>query len=107
MRIIMKKILALLEEKGIELLPRGIENHHVTITYFDDKQPSCVKFINDEKYKYISWHKDNTINYQQCDDGYSVLQKTYDNNEKLSHAEYIQKCVVHTFANKLYVSKIK
>lgn len=33
-------------------------------------------------------------------------QKTYDNNEKLSHAEYIQKCVVHTFANKLYVQKI-
>ena len=29
-----------------------------------------------------------------------------DNDDKLSHAEYIQKCVVHTFANKLYVQKI-
>ena len=32
--------------------------------------------------------------------------KTIDNDEKLSHAEYIQKCVVQTFANKLYVQKI-
>lgn len=32
--------------------------------------------------------------------------KTNDSDEKLSHAEYIQKCVVQTFANKLYVQKI-
>jgi hypothetical protein len=33
----MKKILALLEEKGIKLLSRVIEDNHITITYFDDK----------------------------------------------------------------------
>ena len=32
--------------------------------------------------------------------------KTSNTDEKLSHAEYIQKCVVQTFANKLYVQKI-
>lgn len=32
--------------------------------------------------------------------------KSNENDEKLSHAEYIQKCVVQTFANKLYVQKI-
>lgn len=65
------------------VIEESLGNNRKKITYFDDKQPSCVKFINDEKYKNISWHKDNTINYQQCDDGYSVLQKTYDKDKNL------------------------
>ena len=36
----------------------------------------------------------------------NIKEDVIDNNEKISHAEYILKCVVQTFANKLYVQKI-
>ncbi len=69
--------------KNSIVIEEKVNNDTTKITHFDDKQPSCVKFINDEKYKNISWNKDNTIDYQQCDDGYSVLQKTYDKDKNL------------------------
>ncbi len=69
--------------KNSIVIEEKLDNDTTKITHFDNKQPSCVKFINGEKHKNISWDKDNTITYQQCDDGYSVLQKTYDENKNL------------------------
>lgn len=60
-----------------------LNNNSTKTTYFDGKQPSFVEFKNGEKSKNITYFKDNTICYQQCDDGYSVLQKTYDENKNL------------------------
>lgn len=60
-----------------------LNNNSTKTTYFDGKQPSFVEFKNGETSKNIFWHKDNTMTYQQCDDGYSVLQKTYDENKNL------------------------
>lgn len=54
----------------------------------------------DIAYNRFCEHLENSINSIFFDKNY------IDSNEKISHAEYILKCVVQTFANKLYVQKI-
>ena len=65
------------------VIEEKLGNNISKITYFDEKQPTCVKYFNDNQDKLISWDKDGIITYQQCDDGYSVLQKSYDKDMKL------------------------
>ena len=60
-----------------------INDNCTKTTYYDDKKLSSVDFLNNDKNKYISWDSDGKITYQQCDDGYSVLQKTYNNKKEL------------------------